>query len=200
MALFILFAIASFIFPSRMAPYRQALLIASVIICGFMYGNLLSLDRMVIWMRSGVQLSLLTGLVAFTVIVALFGNKNWYCSCVCPYGCAQELAGKFIRKKPIVPRSVHRGLRIVRSLILIVIAVFLLADVAVNYAYLEPFAAFQLRSAPVPVLLLAGVFLFVSLVIPRFWCTYLCPTGHILDLFRRPLRKNRPQSAKEFRP
>ena len=44
----------------------------------------------------------------------------------------------------------------------------------------EPFAAFLFRTAPPVALVLAGVFIILSVFVPRPYCRFVCPTGTLL--------------------
>ena len=166
---------------------RIVQLMANVIVIGFLFGNLLSIAQFNAWIYAGMGVSLLSVIFCLNVVLALISNKNWYCSFVCPFGSAQELTGMVIRKNFRMPMSARKMLRILRRLVLVSVLALMILKVSVDYTYIEPFAAFQWHGASWIVLILAIVFLLVSMAIPRCWCTYLCPTGQILELFQRPL-------------
>ncbi|MDX9701899.1 MAG: 4Fe-4S binding protein [Candidatus Auribacterota bacterium] len=173
------------------------MLAANVLVIGYLFGDMLSLGRFVAWIHGGISFSLLSVVFALTAILGLLTDKNWYCSFVCPYGSAQELVGKLVRKKKPVPFWARKYLILLRRIFMLVIVGLAIFAVPVDFINFEPFAAFQITSVPIPALILAGFFLLVSLAVPRCWCAYLCPTGQILELFQRPLIKRNTDLKKE---
>ena len=120
------------------------------------------------------------------IVLPLVTNKSFYCTFVCPYGACQELTGKVYSKKIKLPIAVLRVLKWVRPAGLGAIAVILLFGISVDFTNIEPFSAFTYQSASTVVLVMALFFLLVSIVIPKPWCNYFCPTGQLLELIRKP--------------
>jgi len=79
-----------------------------------------------------------------------------------------------------------RLLKWVRPVGLGVIAIILLFGVSVDLTDVEPFSAFTYQTASAVVLVMAIFFLLVSVIIPKPWCNYFCPTGQLLELMRKP--------------
>lgn len=184
-------------FPVKgLKKYRWALLLASVLILGFWSGYFLSFALLFGWLINGLPWSgriLLLVMAALAFIIPLFWGKAYYCAYVCPFGAAQELAGK-IRKKKIVPAGkVRVVLKYLRFFYFIGVLLVLLWGLKVDVTQFEPLSAFMFQAAGKWVLAFAVVILILSLFLSRPWCNYLCLTGQFLEILRRgtafPARK-----------
>jgi len=135
------------------------------------------------------------GLVILLIVLALgFLAKRAFCSWVCPVGTISEalaaLSFRIFRKKLGLPRFIDLPLRSLKYLLLgfFVYVVFFqmgpsavadfldspynrVADVKMLY-FFEQISPFGLRV----IFALTGL----SIVIPYFWCRYLCPYGALL--------------------
>lgn len=181
-------ALLSFFFTSRMRNFRLPLLISSILILGFWSGNFISAALLSGWLINGIPWGakiLLAVIFLLSVVLPLLTNKSFYCAFVCPYGACQELAGKVSKKKVTIPSRVSRIMKWIRPIILGGIAVILLLGISVDFTNVEPFSAFNYQTASAVVLVMAIFFLLVSLVIPKPWCNYFCPTGQLLELLRK---------------
>ena len=137
-----------------------------------------------------VVLGLWTGtFVSFTLLMRLFSGglskPGHYCAHVCPFGSAQELAGKFTRRKLRVPVRLNKALNMFRTVLWAVLMVLLLTGTWVAWIDYELFTAFLYSSASVWVVVLAVLFLVLSVWVPRPYCRYVCPTGTLLRGFKR---------------
>jgi hypothetical protein len=185
---FMLPGLFSLLFPKRFRKLRPWILVSNVIVLGFATGTLFSLAQFRGWILYGPDLASqwpLIALVLVTIGFGLFSGKNLYCGYICPFGSAQELAGKINRAWHIrMPHWIHGPLGYSRTVVLagIFAAAFIYANFDPSAA--EPFSAFLFRSAPVSALILAGLFVLISVFRPRLWCVALCPTGRLLDIFR----------------
>jgi nitroreductase len=181
-------AALSFLGASRLPGLRLALRLAAVVGLGVLTGTCLSLALGQSWLAQGVpwkRMPFLATVLAAAVLVPVLTGRSFYCAHLCPFGCAQDLAGMLWPWwRPRLPRWLAAGLHVLRGAGLIVLYVLLVAGVAVDLAAVEPFAAFQWRSAPWPALALAVGFLLVTLLLPRAWCQHLCPTGYVLECCR----------------
>jgi len=193
----LLFAFISFIMPDPLRRYRWCLAVLSVLVLGFLNGCSLSLKLFYSWFVAGVPWTVSPVLVVIAVLavgVPLYTGRNFYCAHVCPYGFAQELAGKLRgafrkrAKKAGSTKPAINTMRMIRRIFFAVIMIALLAGIHFHLDLVEPFSAFLFRYAPRFVLWLAGIFLLVSVFLPRFWCRCLCPTGQLLDIFSRRKR------------
>ncbi len=164
------------------------ILVANVIVLGFVARSLLSLSLFQGMILHGVNLAttwhLLVVLAVFAVVSIATGTNVW-CTRICPYGSLQALvakAGKGARLR--LSGGVTRLLRRTRPLILAGAFVAAYASPGVDLAQIEPFAAFVLVGVPVAAFVIALTFLAISVVQPKLWCRSFCPTGMLLDTLR----------------
>lgn len=184
----ILLALLSFFYPAKMKKLRNVLLIASILILGFWQGNFISLALLYGWFINGVPLFgkiILISLVLLGVLLPLFLNKSFYCAYVCPFGAAQEFAGKIKKKKKPLPQKVMKVLKKARMVIFYLIILLIILGLEPDITEFEPFSAFLYNAATPWVISLAVIFLVLSIFIPRAWCNYFCPTGYLLDVFKK---------------
>ncbi len=184
---FLLLAFSGCFAPARLAKYRKTYLLFAILVPGFMLGRFFSVELLYNWAINGIPFSsqlFMTVLVTLAVVVPLLSGRSWYCTWYCPYGAAQELIGHACSKKIEPTGRVARILRYVRPAFLFVIAALLIVGVRFSLNSVEPFSAFLPASASQTVLLLAGVFLALSLIIRRPWCNYFCPSGQIVEMLR----------------
>lgn len=187
----ILFALVSFLFPSYFKKYRWILLVASIGVIGIWQGVFLSMQLFITWISTGIRIPaqiMLFILFVFAIVLPLFTNKSFYCHYVCPYGAAQELAGKIVKKKFRIKGLLAKILKYARKFYLVIIIGLLVFQIVADVSNLEPFNAFQIQMASVSILILAGFFLLLSVIITKPWCNYFCPTGVILEQLRRPFK------------
>lgn len=184
---FLLLAFSGCFAPARLAKYRKTYLLFAILVPGFMLGRFFSVELLYNWAINGIPFSsqlFMTVLVTLAVVVPLLSGRSWYCTWYCPYGAAQELIGHACSKKIEPTGRAARILRYVRPAFLFVIAALLIVGVRFSLNSVEPFSAFLPASASQTVLLLAGVFLALSLIIRRPWCNYFCPSGQIVEMLR----------------
>lgn len=184
--LVISFGLLSFFLPKTLRKTRMLLMIANVSVLGFLNGYLLSLALFYAWLMNGIPWRTMPFMVivaVLTVLLPLITNKKYYCIYVCPFGALQELAGKIRHRHVQLPSRMLKWLKGARIVFLLSIAITLLIGIHIDLSYFEPFAAFIFSSASQFIIILAVVFVIASLFLPRFWCSSLCPTGQIADLF-----------------
>lgn len=186
--LLILLALASFFWPGKLRKFRPYLLGANVAVLGFWMGSLLSLSLFDNWVHNGVAWwvsPVVAGIGLLGLLLPVMTDKAYYCVYVCPFGSAQELLGMVNKKKWIPKGRLATALRAGPKVFVAVVVSLLVLGVGFDLADVEPFAAFLFGSASVYALVLAGLFLALSLLTPRPWCKYACPTGEILETLRR---------------
>ncbi|MDD3146933.1 MAG: nitroreductase family protein [Candidatus Riflebacteria bacterium] len=184
---FLLVAFSGCFFSSRLARYRKLILVAAVLLPGFVLGRFFSIELVYAWAIHGVPLrnQLYLAVVVFlTVMIPFLSGRSWYCNWYCPYGAAQELLGNSCRKKFDLTGRTARLLRYCRPMLFAVVALCLITGTHVSLNSIEPFSAFLLSSASTTVLFLALGFLFLSPFIRRPWCNYFCPSGQLVEMLR----------------
>lgn len=125
-----------------------------------------------------------------TAMSSLFWNRGAFCGWLCPFGSLQELMNRAARKLRVkqikVPFGVHERLVAFKYVIFLALFAFSLYDLgfAERMAEVEPFKTTIILKFMRywPYVLFAGVILFASLFIERFYCRYMCPLGAALAI------------------
>lgn len=183
----LVFAVLSFVFSQKMSNLRIFLLLGLVGILGFWQGKFLSIALLHNWLISGmnIKFQLFIFIVLFlSILLPLITNRSFYCSFVCPYGAVQELAGKITRNKIQIDRGLRRILKSLRYVFLFVIFILIVIGTDIVLEDFEPFGAFKFQFASLTTLVLAVLFLFLSVIIDKPWCRFFCPTGALLSILR----------------
>lgn len=161
-------------------------LVVNVVVLGLWTGTFVSYTLFLRLFAGGVSLSAIGALAAplLMLIVALLyplaGRSGHYCAHVCPFGSAQELAGKLSRRKLRITPRVLRVLTALRNLLWGVLMALLLTGTCTAWIDYELFTAFIYSSASVWVIVLAMLFLVLSVWVPRPYCRFVCPTGALM--------------------
>lgn len=161
-------------------------LVVNVVVLGLWTGTFVSYTLFLRLFAGGVSLSAIGTLAAplLMLIVALLyplaGRSGHYCAHVCPFGSAQELAGKLSRRKLRITPRVLRVLTALRNLLWGVLMALLLTGTCSAWIDYELFTAFIYSSASVWVTVLAVLFLVLSVWVPRPYCRFVCPTGALV--------------------
>lgn len=161
-------------------------LAVNVVVLGLWTGTFVSYTLFLRIFAGGVSLSTIGAFAAplLMLIVALIyplaGRSGHYCANVCPFGSAQELAGKLSRRKLRITPRVLKLLSVLRNLLWGVLMVLLLTGTCTAWIDYELFTAFLYSSASVWVTVLAALFLVLSVWVPRPYCRFVCPTGALI--------------------
>ena len=156
---------------------------------GLVNQDLLSLSLFAGWTSHGLALKAAPSLVLLTAAALLVPwgiRRQFYCHQICPHGAAQQLLGKAARHRHSVPAKVDRWLKMIPSVLLALAIGALLMGSAWDLAALEPFEAWNWKTAGVATMTIAVVGLVASLFIPQAYCRYGCPTGVIFSFLRSP--------------
>ena len=161
-------------------------LAVNVVVLGLWTGTFVSYTLFLRIFSGGVSLSAIGALAAplLMLIVALIyplaGRSGHYCANICPFGSAQELAGKLSRRKLRITPRVLKLLSVLRNLLWGVLMALLLTGTCTAWVDYELFTAFLYSSASVWVMVLAALFLVLSVWVPRPYCRFVCPTGALI--------------------
>lgn len=161
-------------------------LAVNVVVLGLWTGTFVSYTLFLRIFAGGVSLSAIGAFAAplLMLIVALIyplaGRSGHYCANVCPFGSAQELAGKLSRRKLRITPRVLKLLSVLRNLLWGVLMALLLTGTCTAWIDYELFTAFLYSSASVWVIVLAALFLVLSVWVPRPYCRFVCPTGALI--------------------
>ena len=161
-------------------------LAVNVVVLGLWTGTFVSYTLFLRVFSGGVSLSAIGAFAApmLMLIVALIyplaGRSGHYCANVCPFGSAQELAGKLSRRKLRITPRILKLLSVLRNLLWGVLMALLLTGTCTAWIDYELFTAFLYSSASVWVTVLAALFLVLSVWVPRPYCRFVCPTGALI--------------------
>lgn len=161
-------------------------LAVNVVVLGLWTGTFVSYTLFMRIFAGGVSLSAIGAFAApmLMLIVALIyplaGRSGHYCANVCPFGSAQELAGKLSRRKLRITPRILKLLSVLRNLLWGVLMALLLTGTCTAWIDYELFTAFLYSSASVWVTVLAALFLVLSVWVPRPYCRFVCPTGALV--------------------
>lgn len=161
-------------------------LAVNVVVLGLWTGTFVSYTLFLRVFSGGVSLSAIGALAAplLMLIVALIyplaGRSGHYCANICPFGSAQELAGKLSRRKLRITPRILKLLSVLRNLLWGVLMALLLTGTCTAWIDYELFTAFLYSSASVWVTVLAALFLVLSVWVPRPYCRFVCPTGALV--------------------
>ena len=172
---------------TRSRKVRTVLLALDIAVLGIWNGLFLSHARMIGWAGAGLRgtwadVGAATLLLVLAFLYPLFGRPQHYCLQVCPFGAAQEFAGRIpARKWRLSPRLV-RALTAFRRLLWGALMLSLWTGFWADWLDWELFAAFAFRAAPPLLLALAAIVLVLAVFVPRPYCRFVCPTGTLFKL------------------
>ena len=159
----------------------------NVVVLGLWTGTFLSYTLLMRFFSGGINIATFGTIAAPFVMVwvamlyPLIGRPGHYCANMCPFGSAQELAGKLTRRKPRLSPRLNRALNVFRNVLWGVLMALMLTATWTAWMDYELFTAFLYTSASMWVIVLAVLFLILSVWVPRPYCRFVCPTG---SLFR----------------
>ena len=161
----------------------------NTVVLGFYCGQFISINLIIGWLGNGVNLIAKISLVLMVVLALImpmfFNKKQFYCLWLCPFGSAQELAGKISKTKWNIPAGVAKYLKHTRKAILILLFALMWLGVGFDIANYEPFAAFLFGHAGAIVTVIAILSILLSVFVSRPWCRFACPTGQLLRWCQR---------------
>ena len=183
--LLLAYSLFAFFFPQKTSEFRILHLIALAAVLGFIGGSALSFESFKNWLVSGNIALIPAVTLASALIIPIISGRNFYCNFVCPFGAMQELLGRIpLPKKNFSPKFM-KGVSIFKAVLLAVIYILMIFKVVTDLTVIEPFSAFKFNAAAVPSLVIAALFLTVSLFVNRPWCRLFCPTGTLINMFAR---------------
>lgn len=162
--------------------WRTIQLSLNVIVLGLWCGTFLSWSLFINYASSGINLwiSLIPIVMLITAFIyPLFGKKQFYCTNICPFGSLQELAGKTHKKKWKMSGKMVKRLNNFRQILFALLMVLTLTGIFSAWTDYELFTAFIWQSASIVVIILAIVFVLLSVFVPRPYCRFVCPTGTV---------------------
>lgn len=139
-----------------------------------------------------------SALVIFLIICSTaFVFKKGFCSWICPFGLLSDVLADvhlYLFKKQIhLPRWMDLSLREIKYAVagFFIWSIFITMPVdAVGNFIHSPYNRFSdikmlefFTNISLTALIVTTVLVFLSVIIPNFWCRYLCPYGAILGIF-----------------
>ena len=177
-------AILPLFFRSR--RFRTIQQILNVSVLGLWCGTFLSYSLMLGYIEGGIQwgYAIVPIIMLITAFVyPLLGKRNYYCYHICPYGSLQELASRIPVKKIRLGEKTLRYLERFRIGIWCILMFLLISGLWTAWLDMELFSAFIFQTASVGITIAALAFVALSVIIPRPYCRFVCPTGSLLKFF-----------------
>lgn len=181
-----IFTLAMAAFFSKQSRLRWAALTATLVYLGFVDGGFLSVSHITSVIAQGPEQILnnlpLLMLVVFTLVTTLLWGRI-FCSSLCPFGAVQDLLAHFSPKRwqlKLSQRWHERALNLKYVLLAgILLTALLYSEISV-FQYFEPFGTLFFFSASPLLWVILLATLLACVVIPRFYCRYMCPLGAAL--------------------
>lgn len=183
--LILAYSLFAFFFPQKTAKFRILHLVILAVILGFISGSALSFESFKNWIISGNIALVPLVILCAALIIPIVSGKNFYCNFVCPFGAMQELLGRIPLPKKSFPPKFMKGVSIFKGVLLVSIYAFMISGLISDFTVFEPFSAFKFEVAALTSLIIAALFLIISLFISRPWCRFFCPTGTLINMFAK---------------
>ena len=169
----------------RTKAMRTILLALDVIVLGLWSGTFISFSMLVGIASNGLSLISIASLIPILLLIVafiypLFGKKAHYCTHICPFGAAQELANRIPLKNVRLGAKTNKWLTNFRKILWRILIILMLFGICFEWMDYEPFVAFIFSSANIVVIIFAIIVLITSVFIPRPYCRFVCPTGALL--------------------
>lgn len=203
LTMFILLTFLAAFFQPRIRPRswqrytHWLLMLFTLFYLGFAKGEMLTLSRFAA-LLSGYLPGLHQHLPFYSLLGASFilffaTRRNIYCQSVCPFGSAQELAGKIGGAKP-APRSIREKWKWIQWSGALLALGLALAMNNPGLAQYEVFGAFFQLTGHSILFIILFITIVASLFIRRPWCRFLCPIDGVFA-FLRSLRVSLTRKA-----
>lgn len=169
--------------------YRTIQQLLNTAVLGFWAGTFINYTLMLKTVANGLTVSASVTTVLLLVaafIYPLFGKEGYYCSWVCPLGSIQELALKCNRGKRLhLSPGTVKALSMMRMILWGTLMLCLWTGLWLSWIDYELFTAFLVKEAATGVLVAGGIFIILSVWIPRPYCHFVCPTGTLLRMSQK---------------
>lgn len=188
--------------PKKIKILRYVTLVLSIVILGFWTNSLLSLALFYNWITNGISLSMqipILIIAAFAILLPLFTKKSFYCQYLCPFGAVQEFVGMIPNKRQkskvesqkgsATVNTVFKIFSLLRRVVLLVLLALVAFGVGLDLSVVEPFPVFNYQSIGFGLAIFVAVIVIASIFFRKPWCNYLCPTGTLLEIFRKRIVK-----------
>ncbi len=183
--LILAYSLFAFFFPQETAKFRILHLIILAVILGFIGGSALSFESFKNWLTTGNIALVPAVILCCALILPIVSGRNFYCTFLCPFGAMQELPGKIPLPKKSFPPKFMKGVTVFKTILLVLIYAAMVSGLFTDLTVFEPFSAFKFETSALPSLIIAAVFLIISLFVNRPWCRFFCPTGTLINIFAK---------------
>jgi NosR/NirI family transcriptional regulator, nitrous oxide reductase regulator len=184
--IFFVFSIIFFFLPVKTIKLRPVLLVAAVVLPGFISGNFASMEMFGNWLKNGISQGTCVVFIItiLSIMITFVKKRNLYCYYFCPMGSLQELLYKIPAPKKSPKPVILKIAGKFRILFLCSIIIIMITGVMTDFSVFEPFSAFQIKVAAISSIVLFTVGAALSIFSPRPWCR-LCPTGEVFESVRK---------------
>lgn len=176
------------VFLKKKKRFRTVQLLLNVAVLGFWSGTFISLSLLTSYLSNG--LNILVAIIPVLLMVAafimpLFGKTNHYCNWLCPMGSAQELTAKLSPFKIRLSAKAVKYLTYFRNGLWYTMMFLMWIGVGFELMDYEVFSVFLFKTASLPVIIIAVVFVLLSAFMSLPYCRFVCPTGTLLKHAQR---------------
>ncbi len=166
-------AIFSYLRGGSLLRYISLLLV--LLYFGFYKGYFLSINSFANFLETSSSFKVFI----FFSLLSVFLWGRFYCGWLCPFGALMGILNRFFPGKVKVPANVNRHLSKLK-IFLFLVYVFLFVKYGV--VLFLPFSKYAFILSDFYFASLFFILVFVSLLIPYFWCRYICPVGGFLSI------------------
>ncbi len=180
--IFFVFSLIFFLMPEKTNKFRIILLTSSIIVPGIIAAQMASMEMFFNWLKNGISggTAPFFIIIVVSMVITLIKRRNIYCYYYCPMGSLQEMLHKIpspvLRLKPPVLKT----LSYIRTFFLLLIAIFMVANIFEDHSFFEPFSSFRINAAAISSMIILIISAASAIFVPRPWCK-LCPTGEVFD-------------------
>lgn len=96
-----------------------------------------------------------------------------------------ETTTRFGRLRGYIKANFFKFFAVLRRLFLLALLIIAALGLGLDLSVVEPFPIFNYQSIGFGIAIFAAVILIMSIFIKKPWCNYLCPTGTLLEIFRK---------------
>ncbi len=176
---------------TRLKRHKTLRLLFQLVLIGWLglvNGDMISQALWLGWAQHGILWRNVLGLLALStaaLVVPLLTGQNAYCAHLCPHGAVQQLVRGRIKWRLQLSSRVQKALKTIPVALLILVVAIGILGLPISPVDLEPFDAWIWNVAGVASITIAIAGIALSLVVPMGYCRFGCPTGLLLNSFRR---------------
>lgn len=190
----LIFALALAAFFTKRTAIRWVALTATLVYLGIIDGGFLSVSHITGAMMQGPSIFLnnlpVLMIVVFTLVTTLIWGRL-FCSSLCPFGAVQDIITRLtpkhwlsaIHKTVKLPHRLHiNGLYVKYAILAFILGMALIFNNVMVFPYFEPFGTLFFMSGSAILFAILAAILLACVVVPRFYCRYVCPLGAALGV------------------